>query len=470
MLTFEPFSIKTLQKIQPYIKKSNLPFSDLSIGALFLWQGEDTARFCVWKDTLVIMQTVGEQPAFCYPIGENAEEMLLELKNYARDNHLPLRFYAIDEERLKKIKSVEGFKSVTYSFDSRWSDYIYNFDEIKTFKGKKFNGQRNHINKFKKLYGDIDVRFLEKEDISLVKDMLSSYAEEHTDASRLEKIEFSQTKKLLSVYKSFNLYAAGLFVDGKIAAFSIGEVVGDTLVIHVEKALKKFVGAYPTMFFSFARLMDNLGEYNLKYINREDDAGDEGLRTSKMQYHPIERRNKYVVHVNSPAAKMPKDVCVKSGDIFLTPFFESDKKAYLELNTDEINNEFWGYDYHSDLSIAENIDENTFYDSTVFDVNVGDSVNFAIRLSEKGEMIGEVILWNFTADGYGEIGARVLPKFQKKGYGLAAFKGATDFAVNVLGVKLKARCDKKNTPSSKMIEKSGFRLSKKDGNFLYYEY
>lgn len=469
MLTFEDYSLASLQKILPYLKKSNPTINDLTAGSLFLWQVDTDLSFCVWHDTLTVCQKVGEQPAFSYPVGLDPDGMIDELLCYVKAKNLPLRFFAVDDRTLEKIQADDRLKSPMWSCDERWSDYIYSFDEAKTFAGRKYSGQRNHVNKFKKLYGEPDVRLLSPADLPAVVKMLAEYETEHPDAGLLEKIELSQTKNLLAVYETLGLLAIGLFVGDEIAAFAIGEVVGNTLFIHVEKALRRFEGAYPTVYSGFVRLVDSLSDQPPCFVDREDDSGDPGLRISKTQYQPIEKRDKYLVHVNSPAARLPKELSIEAGQVVLTPFRETDKQAYYILNTDIENNRYWGYDYREDASLTGSIDENSFYDSAIFDMRVGDSVNFAIRLTSAGEMIGEAILWNFTSNSSCELGCRILPDHQEKGYGKAAFSAAATFAEQTLGLSVVARCDKQNTASRHMIEDAGFTLARQNETYFYFE-
>lgn len=468
MLHFKPFSLEVLKQALPYIKKTVSRCSELSAGALFMWQEGFDLQFCIWNDTLVLREKIGEQFAFSWPMGADISGMIDELIRYTRDNGLPLRFYEIDDATLEVIKSDKRLQPSMNAYEIKWSDYVYSAADVLTFEGKKYRGQRNHINKFKRLYGEPDVRFITPSDREGIIEMLCEYKSEHRDSGSFEDLELEMTEKLLDVYTELGMFAACLTVGGKTAAFSVGEVIGDTLIIHIEKALRTYEGIYPVMYQSFVRLIMSETGGNIVFVNREDDSGDEGIRISKMQYHPIARINKHLVHINSPAARLNGIPVLQGGGAVLTEFRESDKKAYLALNTDVENNRYWGYDYREDGDLIGDIDENTFYDFTLLDMQAGDSVNFAVRESVNGEMIGEALIWNFTADGTGELGCRIMPGYQGKGYGKAAFGALADFAENTLKIKTTARCFKENGTSYRMITGNGFRETHRDGTYIYF--
>ena len=81
----------------------------------------------------------------------------------------------------------------------------------------------------------------------------------------------------MPLINKFKLPGAFIEVDGNIVAMSVGEVVNDTLYCHIEKANRDYHGAYQMIVREFASHI--LEEYpDVKYINREEDVGDEGLR------------------------------------------------------------------------------------------------------------------------------------------------------------------------------------------------
>lgn len=160
---------------------------------------------------------------------------------------------------------------------------------------------------------------------------------------------------------------------------------------------------------------------------------------------------------------------IRGNGVVLTAFRESDKPAYLLLNTDVENNRMWGYDYREDETVTGPIDENTFYDGAQYDMRSGDSINLAIRLSEEGPMIGEVILWHFTVNGNAEIGCRLFPAYHGRGIGKAAFSAAVDFARDQLGLRVYGKCYIDNFASYRMFTASGMKFTRKDARYCFFQ-
>ena len=91
--------------------------------------------------------------------------------------------------------------------------------------------------------------------------------------------------------EKFGFFGAVLKVEGKIIAFTYGEIKNDIAIIHVEKADREFDGAYTVINKEFASYC--LDKYNVSLINREDDSGEEGLRKAKLSYYPSHLAIKY---------------------------------------------------------------------------------------------------------------------------------------------------------------------------------
>ena len=69
----------------------------------------------------------------------------------------------------------------------------------------------------------------------------------------------------------------------KLAAFTLGEQINDEIaVIHIEKADSGIPGLYTIINQQFVEHAWT----KVKYINREEDMGLEGLRRAKLSYNP----------------------------------------------------------------------------------------------------------------------------------------------------------------------------------------
>ena len=463
---FIPLTDKSLRDMLPVIRSSPYLCSDFSAGMLKMWYMSEDTYFCRMGGTYSVRCVFDEDEVFLWPFGKDADAMVDELIKYCAQRGELLRFFCADLDLVEKMRRDPRFGTVSASYDIKWSDYLYDFESALTFRGKKFSGQRNHINRFVRLYGEPDVRKLKKEDEESVKRMLELYKTEHGGMSQLEENELRHTYQLLENMEELDLIGARIVIGGETAAFSLGEAVGDMLVIHVEKALRKYDGIYPAMYRGFVRLAADEG-FSPRYVNREDDSGDAGLRTSKQQYRPVRRAHKNLVTVDSPAALMDRGIVLRGKKCALTFFRPEDREAYLLLNTDHENNAMWGYDYREDPYLTLPPDEDTFYDSAMRDIDAGESFNFAVREREDGPMTGEVILWHFGGDGSVEIGCRVFPAYQGRGMGSEAFRLAALFARDA-GLSPNAKCFRANAASFRMIKNAGFEQTGEDGEYFYF--
>ena len=162
-----------------------------------------------------------------------------------------------------------------------------------TLAGRRYSGQRNHINKFKKLYPDARFEVITKDNAHLAKDFCKYYFENAKKETNVSNTERKQLNEMFDNWEIYQQFGGMLLVNDQVVGISVGEIVGDTLIIHVEKADISFSGAYPMLTNCFAREFADLE--HCRFINREEDCGEEGLRISKKSYHPIEMIKKYGV-------------------------------------------------------------------------------------------------------------------------------------------------------------------------------
>ena len=155
----------------------------------------------------------------------------------------------------------------------------------------------------------------------------------------------------------------------------MAERCGETLHVHIEKALYGYEGVYPATVQEFARCYAVDG---VRYLNREDDAGDRGLRTSKLQYLPCKLAEKFCFDVKNELEDLDEIPTLKTERLTLSAFTDKDREAYNALCLDDERNKWWGYDYRTDWK-GEDLDS-YFLDVVREDFAKKRAINFAIRL------------------------------------------------------------------------------------------
>ncbi len=292
MLTFEPINADNIMKTAEYFKYKISRTSDYTVGAMYMWRDFYNTSFTIFDDMILYKVKFLNRTSFTFPVGGGSLPKAMDaVKEYCRSNELPLWFCTVPEEAVPIL--VNQYQGTIPGMPSRdWADYLYNAEDLAEMAGRRFSGQRNHINKFKKLYPGYKYENITPENTQRVIEFLMDYEKNHGKEASLAQEELNRTLELIPYLDKFKLPGGFIEVDGTIVALSIGEVVKDTLYCHIEKANREYPGSYQMIVKSFA---SDMMRYGIKYINREEDVGDEGLRTSKLSYHPVQLLDKYCV-------------------------------------------------------------------------------------------------------------------------------------------------------------------------------
>jgi hypothetical protein len=292
MLSFERIDADNILKTAEFFKYKISRTSDYTVGAMYMWRDFYDTCFAIDGDMIFYKVKFLDRTSFTLPVGSGSLDTAMDkLKEYCRHYDLPLWFCTVPEEALPIL--IDQYHGTIPGAPSRdWADYLYRAEDLATLAGRHYSGQRNHINKFKKLYPDYHYEKINPGNIDRVTAFLKDFGINHGKEDQLAKEELKRSLELLPYLEKFKLPGGFIETEGKIVAISIGEIIKDTLYCHIEKANRDYPGAYQMIVKEFS---SNTVTEDVKYINREEDVGDEGLRTSKLSYHPVQILDKHCV-------------------------------------------------------------------------------------------------------------------------------------------------------------------------------
>lgn len=293
MLSFKKLSLDDIDIVRTFFDKFPCRLCDCTVGSTFMWRDYFHNCFSVYHDTLIMRSGLpGKRQAYSYPIGLNPEDAFDALEEYCRKNSTPLVFASVPQDKLELLRA--RYPECIYSYSEDWQDYLYESEAIAGLRGRKYSTQRNHINKFLKLYPDFLFEPLTDENLPDVLEFLDNFTFHSEKEGNSAELEIKMCAEVAANHNIYDMPAAVLYVGGKVIGLSIGEIVGDTLFCHIEKANAEYHGAYPMLTHLF---LERFLTPEVRFVNREEDVGDEGLRRSKQAYHPIEMLRKYTVTI-----------------------------------------------------------------------------------------------------------------------------------------------------------------------------
>lgn len=281
-ITWKKVDLEDRGIINFYYSKEPVRNCEFTFANNYLWEPFYEARYAVIEDRLVF--AAQEELSVSFPMGDAPLEPVMErLFSYFDEKGMPFRMHLVSPAQFEELERLyPGRFRITYDRDA--ADYVYETEKLLTLAGKKLHGKRNHINKFKENYPDWSYEAITEENEAECLEMAKEWRSLNDCEEDEEKSEeFCVTLNAIRLREVLGLKGGLLRAGGRVVAFSLGEPCGkDMFVVHIEKAFSQVQGAYPMINQQFVE-HEAAG---FAYVNREDDAGVEGLRKAKLSYGP----------------------------------------------------------------------------------------------------------------------------------------------------------------------------------------
>ncbi|MBR3810300.1 MAG: DUF2156 domain-containing protein [Clostridia bacterium] len=282
MLDFQDISIEDRERVENYFEFLEEPFCDFTFGNLFCWSVVENTKIAFFNSFLFIRFSDDEKFYYSFPLGngeiKNAINLIIE---DAKINNKKFQFVCLTENQTKILKEIFKEK-VKINKNRDTFDYVYSVEKLATLSGRKYHSKKNHFNSFKNSYDFIFEEINEKNLSECISFANEWYREIQVTPALLK--EQKVLNNALENYFNLNLIGAIIKINEKIVAVCVGEKMykQNMFCTHFEKASSEYPKAYTAINKLFSDFLIN----NFEFVNREDDAGIEGLRKAKLSYHP----------------------------------------------------------------------------------------------------------------------------------------------------------------------------------------
>lgn len=284
-LEFKRPTLEDRPVVDQYFRASNSRSCEDNFANFYLWNRVYPTGFAI-VDDMMVLKSEREDQCFRFPKGDqkHLKSVLEKMMDYAKQQGVPFKLCLITPEQFEVLEELyPGKFQIAYDRDA--ADYVYEQEKLAKLSGKKYHGKKNHVNKFRKTYENWRYETITDENVEDCFQMALAWRRQNGCEEIDEKrTEMCVTLNALRLMKELKLTGGCLWVEGQVIAFSIGEAQSeDTFVVHIEKALTEYEGAYPMINQQFVQ--HEMEQF--LYVNREEDTGDEGLRKAKLSYRPV---------------------------------------------------------------------------------------------------------------------------------------------------------------------------------------
>lgn len=292
MLEFREIKIEDKEKCETYLRKNLSYFCEHSFVDIFIWSTHYKTQVAFTNEFMFIKLSSypGRFISYLAPIGAgNLHDAISLIEADCKQDNNELLILSIDENMKTILEQMDKFQFEELR-DSE--DYIYDAEKMITLSGKKLHSKRNFINRFMlENEGRWKYENMTAQNIDVAREYHIRWCKQNgCDDDESFQGESCAIEKAFKNFDALSLKGGILKLDDVAIAFTLGSRANDEMfVIQIEKADSTVPGAYPMINNQFAKANCT----DVKYINREEDMGLEGLRKAKLSYKPVFLAIKY---------------------------------------------------------------------------------------------------------------------------------------------------------------------------------
>ena len=292
-LQFRSVTLKDYTIIAPYLVGKHTVICDCSLLYFYMWGEMLGIEYALEGDVLFLRRN-NKYGLSYYPPMVKGQPLVAGLAYLSALDQPTVRLCSVPAHE------AEGFERACHVLEKRtsrrWADYIYSAEDLATLSGHRYNKKRNLVHQFERLYPTHTYEAIAPENLAEVIAFMERFLQDNAENAD-KTYENQRVLALLHDYACLPVVGGLVRVEGEIAAFTVAEVLDEVLLVHVEKADRRFKGAYQYINTRFVQ--EQLKNVPIRFVNREDDAGDEGLRQAKLSYCPVDILHKYHMVIDS---------------------------------------------------------------------------------------------------------------------------------------------------------------------------
>ena len=289
---FAAISLIMRDELHPHLSLLKDGVSEYTFANLYLFRRTYSYRLSrLAPDRIAISGVKEGKRFFLLPCGIPDDDAVLDELFESHDYLKGLSESNTEAARIRLEK-----RGYTVEEDRDNFDYLYLKKDLAALSGRKFHKKRNLVNAFVNNYR-YEEGPLTRENLNAAFHVLEQWRSQRDDSG-----DYDAAKEALELKDELDLQGYLVWVDGTPAAYTLGESLarGRSFAVHFEKAIGNYKGIYQFINRAFASVLPR----HYKFINREQDLGDLGLRQAKMTYRPWGFVKKYrVLPVPSAAAQ-----------------------------------------------------------------------------------------------------------------------------------------------------------------------